>query len=907
MNVELIKNADKSNAYMEKVKYGNPSYDNARIAESMAGYSLDITGKVMENAAYGKEDLLSAEDIAAKAGLVDVKTQRNYMAVMSNSMSDEDFSELLKDGYNPTHTDIKEQVTSLDKIKAKLAQSGTIIDGFNDNLSTEELEEALDMAGKIIPLSDDNKAYMIRNEMEPTISNLYMAEHSSSSYGQLSENAVVYNGGSAYATPSQTESFWESIKPQAEEIVKKAGVDEIQGIEDAKWLVLHQIPLTEENIISYREISSLTLPVRDKEILDSIKVAAQEGKALADANLLETESIYKKAVDLIDEFANANDSGSITRKRQLEEIRLSMTVEANMTLLRKGISIDTNNLEGIVEKLKEAEREFFRPILENKDSSSLSDNGNISENDVLTEKIELYKSTGAAIEYLKNTAPAQSVSDLIATRAEFNLSNLKKTAETISASYIKAGAEYEKLMTTPRADMGDSITKAFRNVDDILTGMGLDISEDNRKAVRTLGYSQVQITEESIEQVRTATRTVTSVIEMMTPAKTLQLIKEGHNPLKDNLYELKKQLGEISTEESAEKYSEFLLKLERRGEITEDEKSAFIGMYRLFEKIERQDSRVIGKVLDKGQELTFNNLLSAYRSRKLTGLDINIDDDFGLLENVISKGESITDQIERGFRQLQNEETPKEYISDKQAMVREAFENQTGLELLKETEMPITIENILAANDFGASRKKLFAKLGENEDGIRSFSSLIKTFEDKEGLEDGYEKCVKSVLDNVEEKINASASYEDVKDWLRLHKQIEIAGSLAKRDEYEFPVETEEGLITIRLKINQGTEQEGKVEASFETENFGKIKALFSVKEDDVSVIVSAQYEGGLNIIQSKEEAIRIALNEAKLLLKDVTYVKASTEKEMSLGNGAASNSKLFKVAKTFLEAMEKE
>ena len=31
----------------------------------------------------------------------------------------------------------------------------------------------------------------------------------------------------------------------------------------------------------------------------------------------------------------------------------------------------------------------------------------------------------------------------------------------------KAGVQYETLMTAPRTDMGDSIQKAFRNVDDI--------------------------------------------------------------------------------------------------------------------------------------------------------------------------------------------------------------------------------------------------------------------------------------------------------------------------------------------------------------------------------------------------------------------------------------------------------
>ena len=42
-------------------------------------------------------------------------------------------------------------------------------------------------------------------------------------------------------------------------------------------------------------------------------------------------------------------------------------------------------------------------------------------------------------------------------------------------------------------------------------------------------------------------------------------------------------------EESAKKYSQFLVDLEHKGEITEDEKSAYIGMYRLFKLIEKHD------------------------------------------------------------------------------------------------------------------------------------------------------------------------------------------------------------------------------------------------------------------------------------------------------------------------------
>ena len=48
------------------------------------------------------------------------------------------------------------------------------------------------------------------------------------------------------------------------------------------------------------------------------------------------------------------------------------------------------------------------------------------------------------------------------------------------AEMERAGTAYETLKTEPRADLGDSIQKAFRNVDSILEDLGLDATEANR-------------------------------------------------------------------------------------------------------------------------------------------------------------------------------------------------------------------------------------------------------------------------------------------------------------------------------------------------------------------------------------------------------------------------------------------
>ena len=72
------------------------SYSHTRTKESgkTGVFAADISGTVMDNNAYGVHGR-TAEEVMQEAQLTDVATQRNYMAVMSNSMSTEDFSRML--------------------------------------------------------------------------------------------------------------------------------------------------------------------------------------------------------------------------------------------------------------------------------------------------------------------------------------------------------------------------------------------------------------------------------------------------------------------------------------------------------------------------------------------------------------------------------------------------------------------------------------------------------------------------------------------------------------------------------------------------------------------------------------------------------------------------------------------
>lgn len=177
---------------------------------------------------------------------------------------------------------------------------------------------------------------------------------------------------------------------------------------------------------------------------------------------------------------------NIKGRRLLEEIRLSMTVQANLRLLRQGFQIETAPLEELVERLKEAESSYQMELT-----------GESSKAEAM-QKASLYEKTLSAVAGIKSS-PAAILNEL---SPESTLEETYEIGKTRAADYERAQERYEKLWTAPRADMGDSLRKAFRNVDDILKDLELEVNEENRKAVRILGYNQAQISKEHIDQIK---------------------------------------------------------------------------------------------------------------------------------------------------------------------------------------------------------------------------------------------------------------------------------------------------------------------------------------------------------------------------------------------------------------------
>ena len=259
---------DHSNAN-QNVDRATTSYRDTRTTrtERAGDYALDISGTVMDNNAYGGHGK-TAEEVMQDAAAIDVATQTDFMTVMSNTMSGEDFSRLQQEGYHPGDMEIEEVVTIVDKIKAELVKGGTEVVGYTDDLDAETLSQitgsaafAEELARQFqahdIPLTEENVRavkdaferamqtakisegtvkYMVENRMDPTIDNFYLAGHSAASDSKRQAYGYYATDGTGYYAKKAEEYNWEQLRPQIERVLEEAGLENSEkNIESAQW------------------------------------------------------------------------------------------------------------------------------------------------------------------------------------------------------------------------------------------------------------------------------------------------------------------------------------------------------------------------------------------------------------------------------------------------------------------------------------------------------------------------------------------------------------------------------------------------------------------------------------------------------------------------------------------------
>ncbi len=897
-----------------------------RTASGDAVFQVDKSSKQNKTGVYGSvtyerptqdgEELI--KDIENQAGMMDAEQMKNNMLFASQTTSPQDYDKLNEDGFSLNDTKIETVVTETDKIKLELAKAGADIRAFGDGLSKEQIEA---MTGSVVMANEltspDGGAikYMLDNELVPSVGNLYKAE---------------YSGSAAYAEPDQPVGDYTALMPEITRVIEEAGLEvNDQTVADSEWLIENEIPLTADHLSYYTRLQELTLPPSQEQLETAVATAVAEGNAPQDAILIPGYSmteqaehgakVLEEATDedlayLIDQdlpltIANLEKAHGVTQggqkaagsvkdapdvqmqlsmvtaRRQLEEARLAMTAQANYSLLKQGISIDTKPLAELVDALKEQEDSYYSKLLSQSGIEASEEN------------TAVFRNTMQTTEALK-TEPAYALT--IRQADETTLAKLEAEGKALQDVFEKAGESYETMMTTPRSDLGDSIKKAFANVDDILKDLGLEATPANERAVRILAYNEQAITGQSVLEVKAVDETVQQTFQNLSPSVVLEMIREGVNPLDMNLEALNQKAVEIREDQGTqeeERFSKYLWKLEQNQAISEEERSAYIGIYRLIRQVEKTDGAAIGSLMQQQGEMTMRNLLTQVRSGKHSNREYTVDDDFGGVDAKAGETLSITDQIEKGYHanQIHNilnaitpqkmqelfangdwEEMTPEQLAEALEAADEETESDTAYareqlaaldacakaseeayQMLEAYDMPATVYHVMAAEELLHNRNKAYQKFfgDSTEDGdtdlaavkeeiLQRFAEAVKTPEDmaeaQKTLADTAENVMKTMIIESDQ-----VSSLDLKAMKLLNAQIGLGTAAAKEENYAIPVLVGDEVTNVSLKIVRGKEKKGMVDILFSTDITGKIAAQLRATEDGIRGYVVSDTQTG--------------------------------------------------------------
>ena len=541
--------------------------------------------------------------------------------------------------------------------------------------NVSRIADAVKMAGEAQYMTEASFSYLIRNGLEPTIENCYKAAHAGEGRKVPVSDALM----------KQLEPQINEVLQQAEQmnkethasVAKSSKVDTVglsaetgSGVpdgEDARWLLERELPLTAENLIYKKELEQLTADLGEGRLSDDAVLTGA------------VERLYR---------GGEPEQTNLSVLRKKEELRLQMTEEAADTMQKLGVEADIDAIKERIESLRQQEQEYFRQQL-------------TAEGADTTAEAVLFEQTLAAADKVRNAdvsllarsfeaRSTQTLQSLAELATEVNARNVRAAGSGVQdANAVTAGSRmqaaateaYEPLMTAPRRDMGDSIQKAFRNVDSQLESLGMELSAANQRAVRILGYNSIPLTRENINEMKFYDAQVRGLAEQLQPQVTVELIRRGINPLEGSLQQVSEAAQSISRElgiSAEERFSEYLVKLDRKHELTAEERDSYIGIYRMLYQIEKTDGAAIGALVKSGRELTLSNLLTESRSLRRHGMDVSVDDAFGETETV-REGQYIDDQIAAAYHNRQLDKAVAQLTPDRLQQLMERGEELGGL------------------------------------------------------------------------------------------------------------------------------------------------------------------------------------------------------------------------------------
>lgn len=793
----------------------------------------------------------------------------------------------------------------------------------------EKIAAAMERAEGGIRVRPEEAEYLVRNKLTPTLENLSMAKQAAGAYRKKEREL--------------SPDAWKQLEPTVTHLLFQAGLRANSDmIGAAQAFIKKDIPLTVDNLRAYSQLINIRLT--EEEVLTKAVDAAAIGQEPKSMNLLsstakEVRQIIKRtgevteqavhaaagkesranpsaegaalelslgalaeAQDAIDrgepvvqdylkEYADsgAAQAASIKARRQLEEIKAKMTFEAGYRLAKEGIRIDTVSMNRLIDSLRALENRFY---------SGFFTQAGIGVGRYTQADVDLLRDTTQKLNEIKEM-PAALVVETMDVGSRITPEELHQAGSQLMTSFRRFQETYETVMTAPKPEMGDRITRAFEQADSLLRELGAEPTEQNRRAVRMLGYSQTEITAENLERVTAYDEKLQQVLKELHPAVTVRMIRDGINPLRESLDSLSEKIGEIKAQEGIQEednFSSFLVNLDRKNGITEEERKAYIAIYRALHQVESAEEEAVGAVFKNGQELTLGNLLTAVRSGRAKGMDHTIDQAFGGLANLERDTDRIEAQIRMGLqkpdspegRMLNNlaeqtDNTMKELMTQTDApeqlarVQTLASEGANATRFLEDFNILTTMENLQAAKELLAGDMtifkdwKRFKSMATGEEvKLPDFTESLK---DRETMQAAYQeflnetKNVKTVMQH-----DPVMTRYDVKAIKKMDVGVRFMNRLCKREFYQIPVDTGADIVQMNVTILSKGEENARVRVEIPTEHLGKVSAEATVQEGRLKCFVSSDTREGTQALKERRLNLFAVLAENQVEIGSIFY-----------------------------------
>ena len=876
-------------------------------------------------------NLLSESDLS-----IDIADEVEENTKKVSRLSADDLRMLRQLGIDVTNSDLTHLMGLVNQYHAQ-QEGRTFV------TASAEVAQAIGQAQNMSRIKDGSLKYMMDNQMEFTFANAYKAEYSAADYP-------------VEELPAQE---WEQLKPQVQELMKNAQIPVTDAnLEAGKWMLVHECDVTAENFALYEQVQKFneegidavqyeknvtqqmqvgeawqtaplagsSLAQKAQEIVDGLaQTTAQEVDSLLAqkmpltiGNLIAAGQEYMRTLqgmadnDSIRVEYNAVQQTAVdalenrTQYLQLQEIRLRLTVQSGYQIMRMGIDIEALEMSDVIDELNQLEAKQTKPLLQEEQVA------------VTDENIGLYQQTMTLTTAIPSL-PNYTLGAVMAYEEEATITTVVQQGSRIAGSLYRSGAKgyetisgqlasYEQVMTMPRADMGDSIGKAFANMDSMLMELNLELSNENRKAVRILAYNQMEITKEQVENIKTLDNRLMSIVQNMTPETVLGMIRDGINPVEMQLDELEHEITvqkEKNGDTEEKRFSEFLYSLDKKGEITSEERKSYIGIYKLLDRITSYSDRDLGALVKGGQDITLDHLLTSYYSRKKVGTETAVDDTFGMLEQLENGSDSVRNQIESGYVHLkevlqnktaEEEQEVQQQLEEEIAALQDV--DQDAIALVKALEQPYHPSNLLAAQNMLENSRSFYQNIalelrnrGVSEKDIRTINndleqsilSYLSEVDAQVTSEDTFEAAspVEDYISRMDELLmqaeSMSLTAKNLSAMRQVHTMLRMNSQLCKEQQYLVPIALEQEVLTMNISVQQkGTRPE--MELQVEAPAYGMVYAKVSMHEQGAELVLSGSNAATTQMLSEVLEEFVQSIAEQGIAVAGITIENVANE-----------------------------